>query len=65
MTKDLPRYRRYTFYKENKIKELFPDLTDNCRDFLMKLLVWDPKVDTLTDTETDERSKSDAPSVLL
>lgn len=56
MTKDLPRYRRYTFYKENKIKDLFPDLTENCRDFLMKLLVWDPKV-VSSNQETNECSE--------
>lgn len=43
-TRDLSRYKRYTFYKENKIRQLFPALSELGLHFLMNLLVWDPSV---------------------
>lgn len=43
-TKDLNRYRRYTFYKENKLRQMFPNLGELGLNFMMSLLVWDPNV---------------------
>ena len=43
-TKDLARLRWYTFYKDNKLKDRFSNLTEAGLDFLSNLLIWDPKV---------------------
>ena len=42
-TKDLVRYRRYTFYRENKLRNVFPGVSDLALNLLSGLLVWDPK----------------------
>lgn len=64
-TKDLQRYRRYTFYKGNRLREIFPNVSDLGLDFLMNLLVWDPKVVDSDCLEKNVCSKSYSAPLLL
>lgn len=38
----MQRYRRYTFYRENRLRTVFPGVSELALNLLGGLLVWDP-----------------------